>query len=114
MVTVAPLPNEAELTSPEILHVGTVILNRKDGVLSPALAVRLAVCAAVTAATRAVKLTLDAPAGTTVVAGTVTLGLLLESATLTPPDGATAVKARVQVAVPGAVTVAGEQFTEPN
>jgi hypothetical protein len=49
------------------------------------------------------------PAVTATLAGTVILALLLESDTLAP-DGAAAVSVTVQLDVPGAFTVAGEQL----
>ncbi len=67
-----------------------------------------------TAATEAVKEALEAPAGTVIVAGTVTLALLLERATLVPPGGAALVKIAVHVEVPPALTVEGEQVNEPD
>jgi hypothetical protein len=42
--------------------------------------------------------------------GTVTLALLLARVALRPPEGAAVVRLTVQAAVPGAVTLAGEQF----
>ena len=62
----------------------------------------------VTAATVAVNVALLSPAPILTLAGTVTLTLLLRSATLTALEAA-AVRAAVQVEVPGAFTVAGEQ-----
>jgi hypothetical protein len=50
------------------------------------------------------------PAGTTTLPGTVILALLLESATVAP-EGTAAVSVTVQLEVPGAFTVAGEQLT---
>jgi hypothetical protein len=41
------------------------------------------------------------------------LALLLDRATVEPPEGATAVRVTLQVEVPGAFTVAGEQLKEP-
>ena len=41
------------------------------------------------------------------------LALLLERAIVTPPAGTTAVSRMVQVEVPGALTVEGEQLMEP-
>ena len=66
-----------------------------------------------TAAAEALNVALKALAGTGTEAGTVTLALLLERVTLTPPAGAALVKVTVQVDVPGALTVAGEHVTEP-
>jgi hypothetical protein len=67
----------------------------------------------VTAAAEAVKVALKAPEGTVIVAGTATLVLLLERATLAPA-GAAPVKVTVHVDVPEALRVAGEQVTEPD
>ena len=63
-------------------------------------------------ATVAVNEELVVPAARATVAGTVILALLLERVTLAPPVGAAAVNVTVQVDVPGALTVAGEQFRE--
>jgi hypothetical protein len=63
----------------------------------------------VTAATVAVKLALLSPEPMLTLAGTVTLALLLESATLVALEAA-AVKVAVQLDVPGAFTLAGEQL----
>jgi hypothetical protein len=63
----------------------------------------------VTAATVAVKIALLSPAPILTLPGTVTLALLLDSVTLVAPETA-AVKAAVQVEVPGAFTVPGEQL----
>jgi hypothetical protein len=113
-VNTVPLPMDDGLTDPEMLQVGTVILSRNDGAAPPALAVRVAVWAAVTTAAEAMKVALKAPAGTMTAAGTVTLALLLERATLVPPAGAALVKVTVQVDVPGPLIVTGEQLTEPD
>jgi hypothetical protein len=63
----------------------------------------------VTAATVAVKVALLSPEPILTLLGTVTLALLLDSATLVALEAA-AVKAAVQVEVPGAFTLAGEQI----
>ena len=63
----------------------------------------------VTAATVAVKVALLSPEPILTLAGTVMLTLLLVSVTLVALEAA-AVKAAVQVEVPGAFTLAGEQF----
>ena len=63
----------------------------------------------VTAATVAVKVALLSPEPILTLPGTVTFALLLVSATLVVLEAA-AVKVAVQVAVPGAFTVAGEQL----
>ena len=61
-------------------------------------------------ATEAVKVALLSPAPIFTLPGTVTLVLLLDKLTLTALEEA-AVKVTVQDEVPGAFTVAGEQFT---
>jgi hypothetical protein len=66
----------------------------------PALAVSVAVCDEVTAATVAVKLAVEAPEVTEMLDGTVTDELLLESDTLTPPLGAAPLNVTVQESVP--------------
>ena len=61
-------------------------------------------------ATLAVKGALLNPAPTPTLAGTVMLALLLDRATVAPPEGAGAVSVTVQLDVPGAFTVPGEQL----
>jgi len=63
-----------------------------------------------TAPTVAPKVVLLCPAGMLALPGTITLALLLERVMVAPPEGAAAVRLTVQVAVPGAFTVAGEQL----
>ncbi len=58
------------------------------------------------------KLAVKAPEETMIVDGKVTVVLLLDSATLVPPAGAAVVRVTVQVDVPGALTVAGEQLRD--
>jgi hypothetical protein len=53
------------------------------------------------------------PAPTATLAGTVTLALLLDKDTVEPPAGAAEVRVTVQLDVPGAFTVAGEQIRLP-
>ena len=60
--------------------------------------------------TVAVKGALVSPAPTLTLAGTVMLALLLDRVTVAPPPGAGAVRVTVQLEVPGAFTVAGEQL----
>ena len=60
--------------------------------------------------TLAVNDALLSPAPTPTFPGTVMLPLLLDRVTVAPPAGAAAVKVTVQLEVPGAFTVAGEQF----
>ena len=71
-------------------------------------AVNRAAWSEVTAATVAVNVALLSPEPILTLPGTVTLALLLESVTFTALEAA-AVKVAVQVEVPGAFTVAGEQ-----
>jgi len=56
----------------------------------------------------AVNVALVSPAAIFILPGTVTLALVLDSVTLEVPEAA-AVRVTVQVEVPGAFTVAGEQ-----
>jgi hypothetical protein len=69
----------------------------------PAVAVRVADCVEVTAATVAVKLAEVAPRATVTDAGTTTDALLLPRVTTRPPVGAAAVSVTEQVSVPAAV-----------
>ncbi len=94
---------------PEIFHDPGVRANEKVFETPPALAVRTAVWAVVTAATVAVKPTLDDDAGTVTVAGTLTLVFPLASVTGNPPAGAAALSVTVQAADPGGATLAGVQ-----
>jgi hypothetical protein len=71
-------------------------------------AVSSAIWLEVTAATVALKVPLLSPAAILTLAGTVALALLLSSVTLETLEAA-AVNVTVQVEVPGALTVAGEQ-----
>jgi hypothetical protein len=63
--------------------------------------------------TVAVNAALGWPERTVTFAGMVTLVLLLDKVTVAPPTGAVAVSVTVQVDVPGAFTVAGEQLSPP-
>jgi hypothetical protein len=63
-----------------------------------------------TLATVAVKGALVRPEPTLTLAGTVMLALLLDRVTVEPLAGAAAVSVTVQLEVPGAFTVAGEQL----
>jgi hypothetical protein len=60
-----------------------------------------------------VKPPLVAPAATVTLPGTVTFVLLLDSATVTPPVGAGVDKVTVQLELPGATTLPGEQLRLP-
>lgn len=70
----------------------------------PALAVNVAVCAVVTAATSALKSTLAAPAATVTEAGTVTAVSLLARFTINPLLPAAALRVTVQLSVVDPVT----------
>ena len=74
------------------------------------LAVRVALVSLETLAAVAVKFALVEPALTVTEAGTVAEALLLDSVTVPPPVGATAVSVTVQVLVPGVTTGAGVQL----
>jgi hypothetical protein len=65
----------------------------------PLAAVRVTVCAVVTADAVAVKLPAEEPAGTVTLAGTATAELLLARVTVKPPAGAAAVRVTTQVSV---------------
>ena len=77
------------------------------------MAVSRAVCLEATEAAVAVKVALLSPAAMFTLPGTVTLALLLESATLVALEAA-AVRAAVQVEVAGPVNVVGEQVKALN
>ena len=81
-------------------------------VTPPALADNVAVCAVVTVVAEAVNLALVAPAVTVTVAGTETAELLLDRLTVSPPLGAAALNATVQVSLPAPVIVPLVQFNE--
>ena len=74
------------------------------------LAVSWTVVVTLTAVAVAWKITLLAPGGTDTNPGTLTLGLLLESPTVTPPLGAEDVRLTVQPLALGGVTTAGLQL----
>ncbi len=74
--------------------------NARVALAVPDVAVRVAVCKALTAATVAVKPAPVDPAGTVTLAGTVTAELLLASWMLRPPAGAVAVRFAVHASVP--------------
>jgi len=92
-----------------LLTVSVEIVRTKVLETPPKVAVRVAVCAVETEATVAVKAPVDAPVATATFAGTVTLALLLDSATLAPAAAA-ALSVTVHAEVPGARTLAGMQL----
>jgi len=73
-------------------------------------AVSVALTAVAVVSTNAVNTALFCPAVTVTLAGTDTVGLLLDSVTVLPPAGAAPLMVTVQVAVPGPVTVPGVQL----
>ena len=92
---------------------GAVAFSVKLWELPFRLAFRRADVFVVIAATVTVKAPLVRPGPTPTTLGTVMLVLLLDSATLAPLEGADPDSVTVQVEVPGAVTVPGEQFRLP-
>jgi len=72
-------------------------------------AVNVALCALVTAATVAVNVPLVVPAATVTLAGTVALALLLDNVTFDPPLTAAEDSVTVQTALPALVKLAGVQ-----
>jgi hypothetical protein len=91
----------------------TVSVRNVDAVWYPALMFTLVV--EVTATVLMVKLALAAPAGTVTVEGTVaTFGLLLESATVAPPEGAGPERLTVPVDGDPPVTVEGLSVSPVN
>jgi hypothetical protein len=72
-------------------------------------AIRVAFTTVAVLDAEAVKLALDCPAKTVTLEGTVTVELLLESATSVPPAGAVPLMVTVQVEVPGPAIVEGLQ-----
>lgn len=85
-----------------IVRIGAVGLNCSATVFIavPRVAESVVVCVEETAATVAVNVPLDAPAGTATVAGSVTAALLLDRLTTTPPAGAAALNVTVQASEP--------------
>jgi hypothetical protein len=87
---------------------GAVTFSVNVFVTPPAVAVSTGVWFDATMFTVAVKFALVVPAATVTGVGTVTLPLLLDMVTETPPAGAAPLNERVHAEDPGAVTVAGE------
>jgi len=80
-------------------------------VMTPALAVTVAVWLLLTCAAVAVKFPLVCPAATVTLVGTVRLALLLERETANPPDGAAAVKETAHGVLAGVLRVVVVQLT---
>ena len=78
----------------------------KVSTIPPALAVMVAVCELLKEATVTEKAALAAPAGTVMVAGRVTVGLLLARFATKPPPAAAALSVTVQVLLPAPLIVA--------
>jgi hypothetical protein len=108
-VLVALLPNVNGAQASELICTGADALRVKVWETPLSVAVNKAVWSEVTAATVAVNVALLSPAPILTFPGTVTFALLLNSVTLVGLVAA-AVNAAVQVEVPGAFTVAGEQI----
>ena len=104
----ALLPRAEGAQANEVSCAGALALSVKDWETSLRVAVSRADWLDVTAATVAVNVALLSPELILTLAGTDTLVLLLDSVTLVALEAA-AVKVAVQVEVPGAFTVAGEQ-----
>lgn len=105
---VAAVPNETLPKSSEVvlkLTCGPTAFSSiaKLRVEFSALAVTVAFCDALTAATPAVKEEVEAPEGTITLVGTVTEPLLLDTETLRPPVGAAELNPSVHVVVPAPV-----------
>jgi len=108
-VLVALLPNVEGAQATELICAGADALRVKVWETPLSVAVNKAVWSEVTAATVAVNVALLSPAPILTFPGTVTFALLLNSVMLVGLVAA-AVNAAVQVEVPGAFTVAGEQI----
>ncbi len=94
---------------PEMVQVDAPVVTLRSKVFDAPeyVAVRIAVWELETEATVAVKLPDVAPEAMVMLAGTVTLVLLLDSATVAPLLGTAALRVAVQVEEPGPVTLAG-------
>jgi hypothetical protein len=94
------LPNETVVEPTVSAGPETLNCRANVSVAPPAAADKVAVCAAVTAATVALNPALSEPAATVTVAGTVTEALLLARFTAMPPAGAAAVSVTAQLSLP--------------
>jgi len=106
----ALLPSVDGAQERDVSCAGALMVRTKVGEAPFRLAVSVAFWFEFTAPTVALKVVLLCPAGMLALAGTVTLALSLERAMVAPPESAAAVRVTVQVAFPGAFTVAGEQL----
>ena len=104
------LPRVDGMHDKDVNCAGALIVRTKVCDVLFSVAVRVAFWFEFTAPTVAPKVVLLWPAGMLMLPGTLTLALSLERVMVAPPEGAAAVRVRVQVAVPGAFTVAGEQL----
>lgn len=116
MQVAVPAPVNEVLLQARALTVGDNVdpdplrLIEVDFVVDPSLAVSFTVCDDTTAATIAVKLTLVAPEGTVIDAGTVMAVLLLARFTRTPVDGAAELSFTVQTSLPAPISVGVAQL----
>ena len=109
-VVVCPDITDAGVQTSVLSSTGAASVNEKVRDPPLAVAVTTAVSSVVTADAVTVKAAVVAEAATvTLAAESVALALVLDSATDTPPTGAAADSVTVQLAVPGAFTVAGVQ-----
>jgi len=108
-VLAALLPRVEGVQASALSCAGAAALSVKVCERPLSVAVKRAVWSEVTAPTVAVNVALLSPLPIITLPGTVTLALLLASVTLVALDAA-AVKVAVQVEVPGAFTVGGEQL----
>ena len=110
----ALLPSVDGAQESDVIRASALTVRAK--VLEPPLrvAVNMAFWFEFTAPTEALKVALPCPAVIVALLGTVTLASLLERVMVNPPACAGAVKPTVQVALPGAFTVAGKQVKLPS
>ena len=110
----ALLPNVDGVQDNDVSCAGALMVRTKVCEALLRVAVSVAFWFEFTAPTVALKVVPLCPAVIVALLGTVTLALLLERVMVNPPAGAGAVKPRVQVALPGAFTVAGKQLKLPS
>ena len=109
-VVAALLPTAVGAHDTEEIWAGAMAARLKLSEPPFRLAVKSADVFALTAPTVAVNVPLVCVAAILMLAGTVMLPLLLDRATVAPPEGAGAESVTVQEEVPGALTVPGEQL----